>query len=202
MWKSAIVILFLSFGQHQATAYACSCVRGHTIPEKVNDTPVIFEGTVVATQNLQLWKISKKTRFSVQKAFKGITSSEVSIGHEISTGGNCGVGFSKGEKVLVFAYKNENGDLETDSCAFHSNYSDLQFIKYFEEEFDSSDMDNFCSWEIAEAYKRAETSGKFELANESWAPRKSCEINIGTFNYLYRNGPKPDRVIDHSQSKP
>lgn len=163
-------------------AYACSCMRSHSTPDKIETTPVIFHGKV----KRQLWRgipffSERKTIFTVTKSYKGDLNKTAEIFHPIDLGGNCGLSFGRKLQGLIFAYLNEEGELGTSSCAMHSRYSDLQFIEYFENKFDSSELDIFCSWYIDEAYAEEKKSGEFNLKDEKCLNKKD------TYDKLYLN---------------
>lgn len=160
-------------------AHACSCGRPDSIPKKIEATPVIFHGVVES----QHWRgfpffSEKKTTFKVLTAYKGDLGRKVIIYHERANGSNCGMGFRRKYEGLIFAYVTKSGEVRTSSCEFHSGYSDQQFIEFFENGFDSSKLDMFCSWEIEKAYSEQETSGKFIVDNEECRKLKPIHDKI------------------------
>lgn len=178
------LVLFALFCVPLFWAYpvrACSCITQRTIPEKVDATPYIFHGRVKKRR----WSgvpffSNKKTTFEVIKKYKGDLKTRVIVYHSKDLGGNCGIDFGYKEELLVFAYQQENGKLSTGSCAFHSLFSDQQFIEYFEKGLDSSALTYICILYINDAYAEENKTGKFNLVD------KKCLAAKSLYDRLYR----------------
>ena len=114
---SAILFLILT----TSAALACSCRFYETAEEHVAQTSIIFEGTVTKTDHpgfLFEKKENLETTFAVTRAIKGEIAEEMIVRHvngEICC--LCGVNFEEGESYLIFAYRNNKGELHTNSCS-------------------------------------------------------------------------------------
>lgn len=117
------------------TAMACSCAPpSPTIKSyralaesKVNQTPVIFEGTV-ESMKVKGWPFQPvagetvsaiprvSATFSNVHVYRGQPPAEVVVETGVG-GGDCGFEFNKGESYLVFAWKEESGHLSTGICS-------------------------------------------------------------------------------------
>src|SRR5262245_47844921 len=60
--------------------------------------------------------LGKVVRFSVEKAYKGVESPEISV-QTGNGGGDCGYPFESGKRYLVYAYSIPNGKLGTGICS-------------------------------------------------------------------------------------
>ncbi|MEP3892051.1 MAG: hypothetical protein ABJN69_16460 [Hellea sp.] len=162
-------------------AYACSCLTPNSIPEKIEATPVIFHGKV----KKQLWRgipffSAKKTIFTVVKSYKGELGETVEVFHAAPLGGNCGTAFDRRFQGLVFAYVDDGDEFVTGSCAMNSGFTDHQFFEYFHNQFDTSELDVFCSWILEKAYSEEKKSGNFNVKDEECLKKK------GVYDKLYR----------------
>jgi hypothetical protein len=106
---AAIVII----GGADGPASACSCVR-LTAAQMATETPVLFEGEVVATrrtgQNRQL------TTFRIVRAIKGISGNTAEVESGI-VGAACGFTFENDLKGWVIgAERDARGILTTNRC--------------------------------------------------------------------------------------
>ncbi len=128
---TALLFLVVSW----TTATACSCapppptVKSYrALAEwKVNQPPVIFEGTVESMKVIG-WPLQPvpgetvsaiprvSAIFSNVHVYRGQTQAEVVVETGVG-GGDCGFEFNKGESYLVFAWKKESGRLSTGICS-------------------------------------------------------------------------------------
>jgi len=100
-----------------SVADACSCARGGSVADSFRIADVVFDGEVVAVDMpVQLdhpfitylvpdkwlnWE--KRVSFKVRGAYKGLTTQTVVVRTGLG-GGDCGIGFSEGDRWLVYAY--------------------------------------------------------------------------------------------------
>jgi hypothetical protein len=102
-------------------AFACRCIiNGAGACQDYWNMPVVFSGRVVQIEDIKsgtgdLYNPSKKVRFAVIDAFRGITGETVEL-HTGSGGGDCGFAFELNESYLVYAGNNNEGKLSTSIC--------------------------------------------------------------------------------------
>ena len=116
-------------------ALACSCQQWSSAAEMVTQYDAVFlaipeDDSIIVSQNGSETTIS--TKFSVVRSYKDASVKEVSIFSWKDTGGNCGVGMKKDDGLyVIFAYKNEDGKFEMNSCTVSSVSADygLDFLK-------------------------------------------------------------------------
>ena len=97
---------FISF-----SSFACSCMPIEDHEAHLEEIDVVFRGEVLGTGKgwlSRLWTPQEmdrvKTEFRVIKAYKGVPGTKVKVSHVIE-GSLCGVTFTKGEELLVFAHR-------------------------------------------------------------------------------------------------
>ena len=110
-----VVVLLLIAQRHTA---ACSCVSDIPLCESFWNADAVFEGEVVDVDTGKgggTSFLSRRVRFTVDRVWRGDVagSIEVTTG---SGGGDCGYGFRKGRKYLVYASEWE-GRLTTTICS-------------------------------------------------------------------------------------
>jgi hypothetical protein len=129
----AIVVLF------PVAAAACSCVSGWPICQTYWDTPVVFSGTVTKVEEIRVpagrpdaFYSKRRVLISVEESFRGDVSGVVPIATGAG-GGDCGYHFEEGGSYLIYAYKNEEGQLSTGICSrtrpIEKAEEDLEFIR-------------------------------------------------------------------------
>jgi hypothetical protein len=103
------------------------------------NTPAVFSGRVLDIQSKQAQSDigqftyeRKLVKFAVEDAFRGVQASTV----EVLTGqggGDCGYNFEQGRSYLVYAHKNETGEMSTGICTrtrpIEKAAEDLEFIR-------------------------------------------------------------------------
>jgi hypothetical protein len=104
-------------------ALACSCISNGGPPcQAVFATDVIFAGTVRSIESFELvggeFPITRKrVTFGVIERYRNVAevgTLDVSTG---AGGGDCGVGFTVGERYLVYASRRESGELTVSICS-------------------------------------------------------------------------------------
>jgi hypothetical protein len=103
----------------------CSCARGGTVCSEYTGASAVFVGVVseISRTPIQIGEASQRgvflgklVRFSVEQAYKGIQTPEVSV-ETGNGGGDCGYPFEAGERYLVYAYRASKGILGTGICS-------------------------------------------------------------------------------------
>ncbi|HEU0251536.1 MAG TPA: carboxypeptidase regulatory-like domain-containing protein, partial [Pyrinomonadaceae bacterium] len=134
--RRVIVLIGIAalFGVLAPQVEACSCAPRSMPCESYGLASAVFVGTVQSVRDAELSNTSwtpRVFRFSVDKAYLGVTGSEI----EVSTGrggGDCGYNFQVGQRYLVYAYLNRNNRLTTGICSRTTRYSqateDLEFL--------------------------------------------------------------------------
>ena len=89
--------------------------------DATSKSAAVFVGTVVSSKNAkstgQYDFNSREVKFSVEEAFKGLSSTEVSVFTGWG-GGDCGYPFQIGQQYLIYAYKDEKtGRFGTSICS-------------------------------------------------------------------------------------
>lgn len=114
-----ILCLFWIGGQ---PAYACECVHtALTAWGELQASDAVFTGAVVGVREVQTpvkpgaYTLELEVKFEVERALKGVKDKEVVLRTSPGLGGDCGIGFKKGEKYLVYAYSH-GGGWRTNSC--------------------------------------------------------------------------------------
>jgi hypothetical protein len=95
------------------SALSCKCMQ-RSIPDDFNAASVVFEG-IVTNVNVEDYKLTAE--FLVTQGFKGVTILQRTLSIETNSEPSaCGVGFIKGQRYVVFAHSDENGNLSTNTC--------------------------------------------------------------------------------------
>jgi len=117
---AANLLLALTFNAEDA--HACSCVSGITPEESLQKSAAVFTGEVVdVDENFTPGPSGPHlgpVTFDVEESWKGVSEDPVVV-HGYGYGPDCGIGFSVGDRYLVYAYRGgEAGDgpLETSIC--------------------------------------------------------------------------------------
>ena len=113
----AFVIGLFSF-QSIPQAYACSCAMPGTTQESIDNTDVIFSGTVddVRASGTMQFAVS----ITVDEDWKGLEASERSelTVYTAKDSAACGYAFTEGEEYLVYGYRDEqNGAVRVGLCS-------------------------------------------------------------------------------------
>ncbi len=109
---SAALVLALTLFLPSA-AFACSCMQ-QPVSQQARNAEVVFIGRAVRTERLDRYQ--RVTTFRVQETLKGGRASTRRIYHRENDGGNCGINFRRGERMLMSAVRSE-GRLTTNSCS-------------------------------------------------------------------------------------
>ena len=95
------------------STWACSCSPPPPPKESLKLSKAVFLGTVTTIALDK--KYGKLVTFKIIKYWKGIDKPIVSL-WTAKSGASCGYGFKEGEKYLVYAYGQEDGDIRTSIC--------------------------------------------------------------------------------------
>ena len=120
-------------------AEACSCFSGFPLCQTYWDTPAVFSGTVTRVEEIRVragrpdaYYSKRRVLISVEESFRGYVSGVVQIATGAG-GGDCGYNFEEGRSYLVYAYKNEEGQLSSGICSrtrpIEKAEEDLEFIR-------------------------------------------------------------------------
>lgn len=113
----AFIIGILSF-QAPQQAHACSCAMPGSTQESIDETDVIFSGTVEDVRASGAWRFD--VSMTVDRGWKGLEASEraeLTVSTAKDSAG-CGYAFEEGEEYLVYGYRDEeSGDLSVGLCS-------------------------------------------------------------------------------------
>ncbi len=117
----SVVFLVVASISVAANVYACSCMNPGPPCEATSKSSAVFVGTVISSKDSKTSQqydfASREVKFSVEEAFKGLSSTEVSVFTGWG-GGDCGYPFLAGRQFLVYAYKDEkDGRFKTSICS-------------------------------------------------------------------------------------
>ncbi|MCB2081591.1 MAG: hypothetical protein KDD76_03070 [Rickettsiales bacterium] len=121
------LILFCLLSGHHALAFSqCICPEEPpSIDEAYRQAFGVFTGTVIDIDQ-EYRPYRSKIRFAVEQSWKGVTYPEVSVytsNHDayslIKQGITCGYSFRKGERYLVFSYRDhrQHGPAYVSTCS-------------------------------------------------------------------------------------
>ncbi|PWT92497.1 MAG: hypothetical protein C5B54_03395 [Acidobacteria bacterium] len=122
-------------------AEGCSCAQGGTVCGDYASAAAVFVGVVsdITRGSIRRDETSKEdlffgkiVHFSVEQAYKGVESPEISV-ETGNGGGDCGYPFESGKRYLVYAYGIPKGKLGTGICSRTKPLSqaseDLDYIR-------------------------------------------------------------------------
>ena len=127
----AFIILTLSISMSIPRAYACSCVSPLPAVLSYFNYDAVFSGRVVdivppeSRGNIVSSGDPVSVNFEVYKSYKGVDSKNVTVTTALS-GVSCGYEFEKDKEYLVYAHKNNNGNLSVSLCSNTSLLSESQ----------------------------------------------------------------------------
>jgi hypothetical protein len=136
--KYVLFAAILFFPISTIGAYDCACARVRPPCEQYGSASAVFIGVVIGDQssygqNGEYQFQKRSVSFAVEETFLGPqrTSAEVITGRG---GGDCGVGFKRGERYLVYTYTNpQDNKLYTNICmrtrALSQASEDLQYLR-------------------------------------------------------------------------
>jgi hypothetical protein len=117
---AATLLLALIFNVDDA--HACSCVSGITPVESLQKSAAVFSGEVVdVDENFTPGSSGPHlgpVTFDVKESWKGVSEDPLVV-HGYGYGPDCGIGFTVGDRYLVYAYRGGelgDGPLETSIC--------------------------------------------------------------------------------------
>jgi hypothetical protein len=101
----SVALLLLSAG----SGFACGCVNVPSVAESFQDADAIFFGQAVDVNYS-----GDKVKFRVERSWKGVGASEVTV---LTSNSSCGFPFYKGESYVVYASKMPGGEYATGACS-------------------------------------------------------------------------------------
>jgi len=105
-------------------AYACSCIPAPPVEDRLAGADAVFHGTVLRGGGVGSGcggLLQRKFRFEVHTVWKGDIGDRVTVKTGMG-GGDCGMGFEKGEEYVIFASRDgDNGSLHTGTCSGNIN---------------------------------------------------------------------------------
>lgn len=116
-----IIILIIATGVVSfpgKKVFACSCVGGDA-KEKLERSVAVFVGKVIdkgGTKKFQHGQLREYT-FDVDRAWKGVNSSQMTIYSYDGSEASCGFEFEKGQSYLVYSYQDKDNTLQTNLCS-------------------------------------------------------------------------------------
>ena len=103
-------------------AFACSCMPSGPPCQAYWRADAVFAGLVddindtpVRKTDEDAWS-TRTVRFSVESAFRGLEGSRIEVRTGMG-GGDCGYGFKKGVRYLVYAHRTKEGHLYASICS-------------------------------------------------------------------------------------
>jgi hypothetical protein len=111
-----IVVQLLAVGIFCADVYPCSC-EIWSARKKYRKAKAVFVGEVIRTTCQDASCPDNKITFKVEKYWKGVTEQQITVLSAPPICCTCGLKVNEGDKVLVYAYKTGNGELETTLCS-------------------------------------------------------------------------------------
>jgi hypothetical protein len=129
MRKVAFLLMFLTLFTtltilKPLTTYACSCIPSPPVAEEFKKVTAVFSGSVTAINEEQSGFKPIKVTFQVDRIWKGISETEVSIYTGRDSAG-CGYSFTEGESYLIYASETE-GKLTTGLCSLTKELSSAE----------------------------------------------------------------------------
>ncbi|WP_405107784.1 hypothetical protein MHH28_27930 [Paenibacillus sp. FSL K6-1217] len=111
----ALIVFMTLLTVRPQVTYACSCAVSPSPLEALEKSEAVFEGTVVRVkEKFKLMKSSMdpvSVTFQVGARWKGELGEKVTV-TTAQSGASCGFEFTKGERYIVYAGKEEAGDKE------------------------------------------------------------------------------------------
>jgi hypothetical protein len=133
-----IALLFLFLILLPAQSSACSCAPYQGSVQSFLEENSIFIGRAVQTRSLAVsdeygFAPTHETLFEVTKPISENLGTHFFVSHQLY-GASCGIAFGEGDSVLVTAYKNADGSLETGLC--HNQVHPALLLKVSESKID------------------------------------------------------------------
>ena len=111
-----IAAQLLAVGIFYADIYSCSC-EFWSARKKLIRAKAVFVGEVIGVTCEDASCPNNKITFKVEKFWKGVIEQQVTVLSAPPVCCTCGLKVNKGDKVLVYAYETDNGELETSLCS-------------------------------------------------------------------------------------
>jgi hypothetical protein len=126
MRNTAFLLLFMTLFTTMIilkplTTYACSCIPSPPVEEELERVTAVFSGSVTSIKEVKSEFEPLKVTFKVDRIWKGISETEVSIYTGRDSAG-CGYHFEEGESYLIYASETE-GKLTTGLCSLTKELS-------------------------------------------------------------------------------
>ncbi len=137
-WKYILFATLLFLPMTRVNVYACVCAGNRPPCEAYWEASAVFAGIVTNSSLISVKEGDQQYQqmlvsFAIEEAFRGLqgTTAEVITG---IWGGDCGFGFKRGERYLVYTYSNpQDNKLYTSICqrtrALSEAGEDLQYIR-------------------------------------------------------------------------
>ena len=116
---AAIILAYLALSN---ICMACECIGAERPCEHLRGSDAVFVGRVLDTVPVKRpvdkdsYRAGYIMHFAVENSLLGALGAEITI-ETGGGGGDCGTPLPVGDKFLIFAYKNENGQLWTGMCS-------------------------------------------------------------------------------------
>src|SRR5262245_8466108 len=111
-----IVALALTVGVFFIDVYPCSC-EFWSARKKLRKAKAVFVGEVIGTTCQDASCHENKITFKIEEYWKGVIERQVTVLSAPPVCCTCGLKVKEGAKVLVYAFKTGNGELETSLCS-------------------------------------------------------------------------------------
>jgi hypothetical protein len=119
----AVFLILTGLNLFNQEVYACSCVASNSA-QKLERSDAVFLGRVIdvgETRNREIGKVREYT-FTVDKAWKGQITKTTTIFSNDGASASCGFKFKNNKSYLVYSFKGDSGDLETNLCTGNLEY--------------------------------------------------------------------------------
>jgi hypothetical protein len=123
----ALFLILTGLNLFNQKVYACSCAASSSA-QNLERSDAVFLGRVIdlgGTQNRDVGKVREYT-FTVEKAWKGQVTKNITIFSNDGAGASCGFKFKNKESYLVYSFLGDNGELETNLCAGNMDYQNAK----------------------------------------------------------------------------
>jgi hypothetical protein len=116
-WLFHVIFISVLLTSATTNAYSCSC-EGWSTKKKLHKAQLVFVGEVVEIANNKNTDpfLSVSIKFKVDRYWKGIKESYVTLVSAPPVCCTCGLAVQIGLKFLVYGFKLDDGQLETNLC--------------------------------------------------------------------------------------
>ncbi|RXT06563.1 hypothetical protein [Ammoniphilus sp. CFH 90114] len=113
-------VLLISFLSIPTAGYACSCVETPSPQVALNQADAVFVGRAENITTDNKFSLGSSVdpvliSFEVSTVWKGNEQNNVEV-MTVSGSESCGYSFDLGKEYLVYAFKNDRGELQTNIC--------------------------------------------------------------------------------------